>query len=491
MSCCIKEVEPCESRVEKREIAAAVALGGNMSWRILLLTLLASLLGTCWAGADASGPKTGAPAIEYGATALGISFIDGSTSTLRVERNGTRYVVDLVARTVREANSEVGGADPKAAAAAAASQATDSQSEGAAIFARHCSPCHGPDGKGIKDFKTPDFTDPKTQARLTDELILATIKNGRKGTAMPAWSKKLSSQQILLVAAYVRSLGSRNEPPPSTETQAPRAAERPGVYEPGDDSLFSRPTGRPLDRHGFYINFSHRFAYDPAFSGTARGGALFGLEGFSLSSLGIRYGVTSKFSLSVYRSPTFIARPIQLMAAYSFLSEANGAPLNATARISVEGQDSFSKNFTENFELVLSRSVGRRAQLYAVPTLSLNSHRLFSPSSYRSSAIPNLPGFNTFSMGLGGALDVRPTVALVAEAIPTLVNGRPLGIHRPAIAFGIQKKIWRHAFTLGFTNSPGTTVSQRAGTRAAFLGDPSADTFKGLFIGFDLTRQIY
>jgi mono/diheme cytochrome c family protein len=462
-----------------------------MSWRILLPTLWASLLGICGVGADASGPRTDAPAFESGAAALGISFIEGSTSTLRVERNGTRYVVDLVARTVRVASPEGGGADPRGAAAAAPSQATGKQSEGAAIFARECSPCHGPDGKGIKAVGTPDFTDPKTQARLTDELILATIRNGKKGTLMPAWSKKLSNQQVLQVAAYVRSLGSRNEPPPSTGAQAAEAVERPGVYKPGDDSLFSLPTGRPLDRHGFYINFSHRFAYDPAFSGTARGSALFGLEGFSLSSLGVRYGVTSKFSISAYRSPTFIARPIQLMAAYNFLSESNRAPLNLAVRFSVEGQDSFSKNFTENFELVLSRSVTHRAQLYAVPTLSLNSHRLFSPNSYRSSAIPNLPGFNTFSLGLGGSLDVRPTVALVAEAIPTLVNGRPLGIHRPEIGFGIQKKIWRHAFTLGLTNSPGTTVSQRAGSRAAFLGDPSGDTFKNLFVGFDLTRQIH
>lgn len=87
-------------------------------------------------------------------------------------------------------------------------------------------------------------------------------------------------------------------------------------------------------------------------------------------------------------------------------------------------------------------------------------------------------------------MDVRPTVALVAEAIPTLVNGRPLGIHHPAYAFGIQKKIWRHAFTFGFSNSPGTTVSQRAGTRASYLGDPEADGPGRMFVSFDLMRQL-
>jgi len=72
-----------------------------------------------------------------------------------------------------------------------------------------------------------------------------------------------------------------------------------------------------------------------------------------------------------------------------------------------------------------------------------------------------------------------------------LVNGGALGIHRPAYSFGIQKKIYRHAFTLGLMNSPGTTVSQRAGTRATFLGEPNADTPAGLFFGFDITRQIH
>jgi hypothetical protein len=121
----------------------------------------------------------------------------------------------------------------------------------------------------------------------------------------------------------------------------------------------------------------------------------------------------------------------------------------------------------------------------------LHARKLFLPASYRSSAIPNLPGVNTFSTGFGGAFDIRRTVALVAEVTPTFVNGRELAIHRPAYGFGIQKKIHRHAFTLGFMNNPATTVSQRAGTRAAYLNDPTADKPGGLFISFDLMRQIF
>ena len=66
-----------------------------------------------------------------------------------------------------------------------------------------------------------------------------------------------------------------------------------------------------------------------------------------------------------------------------------------------------------------------------------------------------------FGLGMSGLIGWSVTV-------PTLIGADQLGIHRPAFSFGIQKKIYRHAFTFGVTNSPGTTVSQRAGTDAKF-----------------------
>jgi hypothetical protein len=281
------------------------------------------------------------------------------------------------------------------------------------------------------------------------------------------------------------------------------------VYTPGDDSLFSVPTGRRLERHGFYINFTHRFPFEPAFTTPGRGNTLFGLDDFSISSFGLRYGVTSKFSVMAYRSPSDIGRPIELMAAYNFLDESDGKPLNLALRFSVDAQNNFSSNYTENFELITSRSIGHRAQLYAAPTFSIHQRPLLAnPNNSFAPPVPNQPcsaplaiGLNPsfharpcaniFSLAMGAAVDVRRTVALVAETIPTLVNGTELAIHRPEFAFGIQKKIWRHAFTLGFTNSPGTIVSERSGTNATFTGSPSADKPSKVFIGFDLTRQIF
>jgi len=421
------------------------------------------------------------------ATELGIEFVEGSTSSLVVERGGKRYLVDLASQMITAADPP---APPRAPVARRMTQGlapAANQGEGSKIFAQKCSMCHGSDGKGLPNLKTPNWTDPKVQASISDQQMIATINNGKSGTLMPAWSGKLSDEQIQAVAGYLRSLGQQG----GAEQQA--AAPKPKVYEPGDDVVFTLPTGRRLERHGLYLNFAHRFPYDTAFTGPARGGALLGLDGFAIPSFGFRYGFTNKLSAGIFRAPSVIGRPIQLMIGYNLIDEHDGYPLNMAVRFSVEGKNDFLEQYTENIEGIFSRSFGSRAQIYFVPTASFYNRRLESVNvvNYYASEIPDVPGHNTLSLGVGGALDIRPTVALVAEVIPTVVNGRPLDIHRPAYSFGIQKKIWRHAFTLGFTNSPGTTVSQRAGTRATFLNDPTADTPSGLFIGFDLTRQIF
>ena len=311
-----------------------------------------------------------------------------------------------------------------------------------------------------------------------------------------------SSSQPMSGAAVTSSPQSQPAKPTPASTQSTK------IYKAGDDLVFSVPTGRRPVKHGMYINFTHRFPYEAAFSGPARGATLLGLDDFAIPAFGIRYGVTDKLSVFAYRAPSIIGRPIEFMAAYNFLDEKDGKPFNASVRFSIDGQDNFARNYTENFELLASRSLGKRAQIYVAPTFNIHNRPVLGASSALTNPPPYQPcsallaagidpSFkvkpcaNTFSLGAALAVDVRPTVALVAEAIPTLVNGTDLGIHRPAYSFGIQKHIWRHAFTFGFTNSPGTTVSQRAGTRATFLGDSTADKPKGMFVGFDLTRQVF
>ena len=397
-----------------------------------------------------------------------VSYVDASHSTLRLEVDGKQYLVDVATATVRPASS--GAQQPV--------------QTGAAVFTERCAGCHGADGRGIVSTGTPNFTSRDLQAKLTDRQISETIRNGRSGL-MPAFGTQLDDRQISALTDYIRGFSSSS----STASNAESTTDS-GVYQPGDDVLFTLPTGRPVDKHAVIVNFSHRFAYDSAVSGPARGAELFGLDNFAISSFGVRYGVTDRLSVDVWRSPSFIGRPIQLMAAYNIFDEHHEDPFNLTVRVSVEGQDNFRKNYTENLEAVFSRSLTSRAQIYFVPTASFNDRRLVQ-GSIASGQIPDEPGVNAFSIGVGVAVDIRPTVALLAEVIPTVVGGPELGIHRPPFSLAIQKKLYRHAFTFGLTTSPGTTVSQRGGTNATFLDNPSADTPSGLFLGFDLTRRVY
>lgn len=433
--------------------------------------------------------STGASSEDL-AKLLGISFPSDSQSTVVLTRDGKQYLIDVAAKTVKEVYRQSSGSG--------GSVSDKDRQMAAGLFLKDCAVCHGSDGKGNRSVGTPNFTDPAFPKAISASAMQTAIQKG-KGAIMPAWSGKLTGEQISSLVSYIRSLAPSSDASTTTGTSTSSSATgppeqaqpKPNIYQPGDDVLVSLPTGKPTDEHGVYVNFAHRFPYQPAFTGPNEGATLFGLDNVAIPSFGFRYGVTDQLSVSVFRAPSLINRPIQLMAGYNILEERKGDPLNLMVRVSIEGQDNFRKNYTENIEGILSRSITSRAQFYLVPTVSFNDRRLEQPSGFLSNQIPDVPGVNAFSLGAGLAIDVRPSVALLAEVIPTLLNASELGIRRPVFSFGIQKKIWRHSFTLGLTTSPGTTVSQRAATRAQFLNDPSADTFGGLVLGFDLTRQIH
>jgi mono/diheme cytochrome c family protein len=81
-------------------------------------------------------------------------------------------------------------------------------SNGLSLFLRNCAGCHGMNGRGGM---APEVGNPVFQQAASDEFILRTIRNGRTGTAMPAFQRTdapaLSDQGIADVLAYLRTLG--------------------------------------------------------------------------------------------------------------------------------------------------------------------------------------------------------------------------------------------------------------------------------------------
>lgn len=82
---------------------------------------------------------------------------------------------------------------------------------GQKIYAETCSVCHGEDGSGALWGKTSlnpqpvNFKNPNATQYLTRERMIASVTNGRPGTAMTAFSSQLSPTQIEAVVDYIQS----------------------------------------------------------------------------------------------------------------------------------------------------------------------------------------------------------------------------------------------------------------------------------------------
>ena len=87
--------------------------------------------------------------------------------------------------------------------------ATVNPDNGKVIYTANCINCHGTKGLGdgpIGHMLIPPAADLTLLEKKSDKELLATIRKGRPGTAMPPWKGSLSAQDITDVLSYVRSL---------------------------------------------------------------------------------------------------------------------------------------------------------------------------------------------------------------------------------------------------------------------------------------------
>jgi mono/diheme cytochrome c family protein len=132
----------------------------------------------------------------------------------------TKLVEYLLSATV-EAGDELPDAVAQMATDADFKTSGDA-ARGQAIFLRHCSGCHGPDGAGLL---APALNNPVLQQTATDGFLYATIAAGRRNTAMPAFLRAgqggLTEQDVSDVVAYVRALDASKVTLANADAQAP------------------------------------------------------------------------------------------------------------------------------------------------------------------------------------------------------------------------------------------------------------------------------
>ena len=94
-------------------------------------------------------------------------------------------------------------------------QSPEAHARGRALFLKNCALCHGEeaDGRGVRRSslnKPPqDFTDPVWRARMTPRHVFFVVREGERGTAMPAW-KVFDDEQTWDLVAYLLSVSGKS-----------------------------------------------------------------------------------------------------------------------------------------------------------------------------------------------------------------------------------------------------------------------------------------
>jgi hypothetical protein len=276
--------------------------------------------------------------------------------------------------------------------------------------------------------------------------------------------------------------------------------------EPYDYRVVDIPTPKSIPKGSWTIVFTHRFS-EPVRPVRDSARDLLGLDSFGIASFGLTYGVTDKFYLSAYRSPLCqrgLCKTIEIGAGYNWIAADKDSPIGLSTYASVEGNDNFTEEYTYNLQAMLSGRVGKRLYLFFSPAVHINSNgqRRFDPRP--TDFFPPAAIAETFrqpthgaSFGFGASFLITPNVAALFDYVPR--TGFKLGRVRPVfngnfqitgftteshptLGFGIERNIGKHAFSLTFSNTQGTTTS-RYNSSTLFLKP------KHFIIGFNLSRR--
>jgi hypothetical protein len=251
--------------------------------------------------------------------------------------------------------------------------------------------------------------------------------------------------------------------PPAQEDDPDRDPNR---AQP-DFTVVNLPTTLRVPRFRSAFRVTHRFARP---LGTGDFGSLvedlFGLDSGAQIGLEYRFGLMRGLQAGIYRTSN---RTIELFGQYSALQQRDGRFIGLDVIASIDGTNNFRDSYSPALGVVVSRELGDYGALYVEPVWVNNSNPL--PDDL-------VEDNDTFLVGLGARLRIRPTVYLVGEFIPRagFTPGVNLG------TFGIEKRAGGHVFQLNFSNGIGTTMGQLA------QGGTSDDDW---YIGFNISRKFF
>ena len=232
-----------------------------------------------------------------------------------------------------------------------------------------------------------------------------------------------------------------------------------------DFTLINLPTTRRLPKFKSAFRVTHRFGRslsEGSFGDLA--GDLFGLDSGAQIGLEYRFGIFRRTQIGIYRTSD---KTIDLFGEYNVASQTDRTPVGVLATFSVDGTNNFRDEYSPAVSAVISRTVRHLAAFYVAPTYVGNTNAFFPGSR------------DTFFIGLGARLQVRPTMSLVGEFEPRLSGYRPQSNYG---AVGVEKLVGGHVFQLNVSNAIATTPSQlaRGGSR-----------HNDWYLGFNISRKFF
>jgi hypothetical protein len=264
-----------------------------------------------------------------------------------------------------------------------------------------------------------------------------------------------------LVAPAVASAQQR--PAAQTEDDPDRDPNR---AQP-DFTLVNLPTTLRVPRFKSAFRVTHRFARP---LGQGDFGSLvedlFGLDNGAQIGLEYRFGIMRGTQVGIYRTSN---RTIEFSAQYSALQQRDNGAIGLDVIATMEGTNNFRDSYSPALGVIVSRELGTRGALYFEPIWVNNSNPL--PSELAEDN-------NTFLIGLGARIRIRPTVYLVGEIIPRIGYDPDVTY----ATFGIEKRAGGHVFQMNFSNGFGSTMAQLA------RGGTDTDDW---YIGFNISRKFF
>lgn len=243
-----------------------------------------------------------------------------------------------------------------------------------------------------------------------------------------------------------------------------------------DFTVVTLPTTLRLPKHKLAFRVTHRFTRS---LGQGDFGDLvsdfFGFDNGAQVGLELRFGLFTATQLGINRTSD---RTIQFFGQREILRQ-GPHPFSLDLYATFEGLDNFSEQHSPALALLLSRKLGGKLALYAMPAWVGNTN------------LEDLPGEpeNTFLVGLGGRVRLGDSSYLVGEVVPRLGGYEFAGTH---MTFGLEQRVGGHGFQINVSNSIGTTLVQvaRGGGTPLRLRDTLGDG-NSWYIGFNISRKFY